>query len=342
MSKVARNPGGPGTGPPDPQTINHAGGAVLHYTAMRLKRYGDLRQDPEWLQGQRASDHSLVLPLWMDKNLFRILGQPPAPALLQGPDAAQFLASAVEVIYLGHDGERAVFAADLAEQDRGHVKDLIEQSAPGCRFIDLRRVSAVVTPEQASLLAYARVLASWHRNNGFCARCGHRTQPLRGGHMRHCGQCGREHFPRIDPAVIMLVEQPDPDGGQPRCLLGRHTRLPGRVYSTLAGYVDPGETLEQAVAREVWEEARIRVTDIRYVASQPWPFAGSLMLGFRAVSMDAEPDISQDELEDARWFTAAEMRDFGEFEDGNGAEFELPRRDSIARLLIEQWMADSG
>ena len=96
------------------------------------------------------------------------------------------------------------------------------------------------------------------------------------------------------------------------------------------------------MAREVWEEARIRVTDIRYVASQPWPFAGSLMLGFRAVSMDAEPDISQDELEDARWFTAAEMRDFGEFEDGNGAEFELPRQDSIARLLIEQWMADSG
>ena len=336
------NPGRPERGLPDPHTTHHTGGEVLHYTAMRLQRYGELRQDPEWLRGQLASDRSLVLPLWADKNLFRTLGQPPTPALVQRPDAARFLAHAVEVIYLGHDGERAVFAADLAEQDRNHVRDLVEQSAPDCRFIDLRRVSALVTPEQGSLLAYARVLAAWHRNNGFCARCGHRTQSRRGGHMRQCGQCGREHFPRIDPAVIMLVEQPDEGGGSPRCLLGRHTRLPGRVYSTLAGYVDPGETLEQAVVREVWEEARIRVTDVRYVASQPWPFAGSLMLGFRAVSRDAEPDISQDELEDARWFTAAELRDFGEFEDGAGAEFELPRRDSIARLLIEQWMADHG
>lgn len=342
MNTFVRNPGEPAGNPSGSHTTRHADGGILHYTAMRLQRCGDLRQDPAWLQDQFASDRSLVLPLWADKSLFRIHEQPPTPALLPRTDAQRLLDSAQEVIYLGHDGERAVFAADLADRDKDHVRELIDTSAPDCRFIDLRRMGSLVTAEQGSLLAYARALAAWHRNNGYCGRCGQGTRSLRGGHMRQCGECGREHFPRIDPAVIMLVVQPGTGGRRPRCLLGRHNRLPGRVYSTLAGYVDPGETLEQAVAREVWEEAGVRVTDIRYVASQPWSFAGSLMLGFRATSTDAEPDISRDELEDARWFTAEDLRRFGEFEDGGDVEFELPRRDSIARLLIEQWLAENG
>ncbi len=323
---------------PDPTEITKV--TMLHYTAMPLKRHGDLRQDPIWLDRQLATDQTLVLPMWADKNLFRVRTRTVTPAMLPRTDAIGFLDNASEIIYLGHDDECALFVIDLTRLDRNQVQTLIDHTTPDCQFIDLRRVSTAVTSEQASLLAYARGLTVWHRNHSFCARCGHRTHARRGGHMRQCGQCGREHFPRIDPAVIMLVVQPGTPRQPSRCLLGRHHRLPGRVYSTLAGYVDPGETLEQAVAREVWEEARVRVSDIRYVASQPWPFPGSLMLGFRASSGDGEPDTSGDELDDARWFTATQVRQFGEYGADSGAEFELPRRDSIARMLIAQWLAE--
>ena len=308
---------------------------------MSLARHGDLRQDPDWLRSQLASDNALVLPLWREKNLFQVDAQPPSPVWLPISRAALFLGNADEVIYLGHRAERAVFAADLDALDDKKVSDIVEHAAPGCRFIDLRRVGALLSAEQGSILAYGRALARWHRNHRFCAGCGSPSESMRGGHMRHCRHCGRDHFPRIDPAVIMLVELVDPADGVPRCLLGRHAGLPGRMYSTLAGYVDPGETLEQAVVREVWEESRVHVTDVRYVASQPWPFAGSLMLGFRACSTDREPDVSMDELEDARWFSANELRRFVEFSDDAADGFQFPRRDSIARLLIDQWLAEN-
>ena len=320
---------------------SHTGEArELFYTAMSLERHGDLRQDPAWLRTQLASDDALVLPLWKEKSLFQVASQPPSPVWLPIGQAALFLGNAREVIYLGHQADSAVFAADLDTLDDATTSRLLEHAAPGCRFIDLRRLGAALSLEQGSILAYARALARWHRNHRYCAGCGHPSESLRGGHMRRCPDCGREHFPRIDPAVIMLVELVHPEDGIPRCLLGRHAGLPGRMYSTLAGYVDPGETLEQAVAREVWEEARIRVNGVRYVASQPWPFAGSLMLGFRAHSSDPEPDVSLDELEDARWFSAAELRRFDEFSDERSDQYQFPRRDSIARLLIEQWLAE--
>ena len=309
---------------------------------MGLERHGDLRMDPDWLREQLALDRGLVLPLWQDKNLFRLGSDIPDVYTLTISDAALFLANAAEVIYLGHQVHQPVFAADLRDLDEQRRDELIEHAAPDGKFIDLRRLGTLLSPEDGSVLAYARALAGWHRNNGFCARCGTATESMRGGHMRQCPNCGREHFPRIDPAVIMLVEQTNPSDGIPRCLLGRHTGLPGRIYSTLAGFVDPGETLEQAVAREVLEESGIRVNNIRYVASQPWPFPGSLMLGFRATSPDLEPDNSLDELEDVRWFTLDEVRQFGEFGSDGGAAWEFPRSDSIARLLIEQWIAENS
>jgi len=137
----------------------------------------------------------------------------------------------------------------------------------------------------------------------------------------------------------MLVTIP-PSGNQPeRCLLGRHTRLPRGAYSLLAGFVEPGESLEDAVAREVWEEAGIRVRDVRYQASQPWPFPYSMMVGFRGVAETEEIILDTDELEDARWFTAAEVSRFGEWEDDT-ASFRVPRRDSIARYLLDEWIAE--
>ncbi len=313
----------------------------LHYTTMPLMRHLERCQDPKWLEEQMALDHSRVMPIWKDKNLFHIGTSPCQPAILSKTEAASLAGHASEIIYLGHEGIQPMFAVDLSALAADRVQQVVDQVVADCQFMDLRRVSIGLPAEQASLLAYARGLAVWHRNHGYCAYCGHRTRSKRGGHIRQCENCGREHFPRIDPAVIMLVVHADRSKEPSRCLLGRNSRLPNRVYSTLAGYVDPGETLEQAVAREVWEEASIRAFNIRYIASQPWPFPGSLMIGFRADSEGGEPDTSTNELEDARWFTAAEVRLFREFGQGRGEELELPRRDSIARLLIEQWLHEN-
>lgn len=159
--------------------------------------------------------------------------------------------------------------------------------------------------------------------------------------MRFCKACSNEIFPRIDPAVIMLVEQNNPVDGIPRCLLGRHDKLPKRMYSTLAGFVDPVENLEQAVIREVYEEAGLRVINPTYVASQPWPFPASMMFGFRARTDDREIVIDNNELEHAAWFSADEVRSFGEF-DGPKTEIALPPKDSIARGLIDTWLAENS
>lgn len=152
--------------------------------------------------------------------------------------------------------------------------------------------------------------------------------------MRLCAdrRCGREHFPRTDPAVIMLVTRPGPDGGA--CLMGRQKSWPEGMYSTLAGFVDPGESLEEAVAREVQEEAGITVTGVTYMASQPWPFPSSLMLGFRARAASVDIHVNPDELDDARWFTKGQIARFGEL------GLSLPRQVSIARWLVDQWLAE--
>jgi NAD+ diphosphatase len=145
------------------------------------------------------------------------------------------------------------------------------------------------------------------------------------------------HFPRTDPAVIVLVEHPDHDGDGPRCLLGRSARFPERAFSTLAGFVEPGETLEQAVAREVFEESGIELDAFRYFGSQPWPFPASLMIGFHARARTTAIRLEDDEIVEARWFTPAELEDAGEW--GSDAALRLPRHDSIARALIEDWRA---
>ena len=163
----------------------------------------------------------------------------------------------------------------------------------------------------------------------------------RAGHVRQCTnpECGTESFPRTDPVVIKLVIRPASENRPARCLFGRNRRFPRGAYSLLAGFVEPGESLEDAVAREVWEEAGVRVRDVRYEASQPWPFPYSMMLGFRAAAETEEIVLDGDELDEARWFTAAEVAEFGEWED-ESAEFRRPRKDSIARALIDLWIEE--
>ena len=191
-------------------------------------------------------------------------------------------------------------------------------------------------------MAYARGILHWHQHHRYCGQCGHPTENQHGGHMRLClnPDCGRETFPRTDPAVIMLVEHTPSNGEPPKCLLGRHSAWPPGSYSTLAGFVEPVESLEEAVAREVFEEAGIRVANVRYQASQPWPFPSSLMLGFRAQAETTAIKLDPDELADARWFTAEEIRSFGEWGD-DSASLRLPRKDSIARFLVESWLGET-
>jgi NAD+ diphosphatase len=179
----------------------------------------------------------------------------------------------------------------------------------------------------AAIIAQARALLYWHGRHQFCGLCGGACLPQSAGHVMACTKCGTHHFPRTDPAVIMLVTRGD------RCLLGANKRANRPFYSTLAGFVEPGESLEEAVAREVMEEAGVRVGDVRYHSSQPWPFPASIMLGFYAEGLSEAITIDESELRDARWFTRDEIRDH------RAQGFNLPGRISIARALIEDWIS---
>jgi NAD+ diphosphatase len=195
-------------------------------------------------------------------------------------------------------------------------------------FTDLRAVAGALPGTDASILAHARGLMHWRGRHRFCGVCGGPCAPASAGHVMVCGNCQTHHFPRTDPAVIMLITRGD------RALLGHSTRFPNStMYSTLAGFVEPGESLEEAVAREVFEEAGVRVGRVSYHSSQPWPFPASIMLGFYGEGLSEEITIDTKELMDVRWFSREQMRDPA----AHG--FSLPRADSIARRLIEDWVA---
>jgi NAD+ diphosphatase len=195
--------------------------------------------------------------------------------------------------------------------------------------MSLRDAGANLPHAEAGLAAYTTALLNWHRRHRFCANCGTATRIVEGGYSRRCPNCGATHFPRTDPSVIMLVEH---DGS---VLLGRRRGWPQNRYSILAGFVSPGETLEEAVVREVREESGIEAYDPRYVTSQPWPFPSSLMLGFTARADGGEPSACDGELEDVRWVTREELN-VARAEQG---ELRLPPPISIARFLIEGWVA---
>jgi NAD+ diphosphatase len=235
------------------------------------------------------------------------------------------------MIFLGLDGARAYMALDLSGLD---VPETHPELAGRGEFRDLREVGPLLGRSEGSILAYARGTVHWHRRHGFCGVCGSVTQSRNGGHVRVCANvdCGAQHFPRTDPAVIMLVH----DGGE-RCVLGRQKIwLPG-MHSTLAGFVEPGESLEESVAREIKEEVGLDLdlAQIAYHSSQPWPFPSSLMLGFHARCQYGPLTVDPRELESARWATREELRQSPEDD-----SFRLPRKDSIARRLIEDWLAE--
>ena len=226
-------------------------------------------------------------------------------------------APAGDRLYLGMDGEQHFFAVRAPLPRRLGAQPKV-----------LRDIGHLLGDRDAGLLVHATGLANWHTAHPRCARCGAPTEAARGGSVRRCTADGSEHFPRTDPAMIVLVTD-----GADRAVLGRQAIWPAGRYSTLAGFVEPGESAEQAVVREVFEETGLSVREVRYVSSQPWPMPASLMLGFTAVvDGDAEPVARDGELEDARWFTKDELRD--------GTSM-LPTPVSIAYLLITRWLSET-
>lgn len=323
----------------------------LNYTGVALDRASALRRDTAWVTERLGDPGTLVVPVWRGRNLIET-GSMPEAVFLEGAKARAAISKAGPVVLLGLDGGAAYAAADLSDLDEDALAPFTEVGG----FEDLRRVGALMAGPEGALLAYARGMIHWHQRHRFCGVCGAPTTSRDGGHVRFCagggdgggaggGDGGDDthlQFPRTDPAVIMLIEHGDPEGHGPACLLGRQSRWVDGMYSTLAGFVEPGETLEETVAREVEEESNIRVTDVRYQASQPWPFPSSLMLGFRARAITTDIELDARELEDARWFTADEVRGFGEWGDAPARPGgkRLPRTDSISRWLIDGWLGE--
>jgi NAD+ diphosphatase len=286
-----------------------------------LQRTAHLREDPAWFEAALADSRSRAVPVWNARSLVAA-GDPPRAALLELTLVPAARRNATDLILLGQFGDSFCFAFDIESADPPQLQT-------AASFEDLRLIAAQLPAEEAGLLAYARAMVSWRRQHRYCGCCGAQTTPAKAGHVLICTNpvCGKEQFPRIDPAIIVLVSDGD------RALLGRQAAWPPGRYSTIAGFVEPGESLEDAVAREVLEETGIAVDGIEYHSSQPWPFPASLMLGFTAHALSREVLRLDQELEDARWFSRSDLSSGGVL---------LPPRQSISYRLIEHWYDAGG
>jgi len=304
------------------------------YCANGLDRADRLRGDAAWLQDCLSRRTTRFVPLWQTRSLFDQPAEDAAPraVLLAAPEAEALVARGGERIFLGLDAEGcAYFALDISALDSPDHEPAL---AGRGHFADLRSFGPLLPRNEGAILAYARGMVWWHDRHRFCGVCGAPTEGRQGGFQRACtnASCGALHFPRTDPAVIMLVH----DGGD-RCLLGRQKVWAPGMHSTLAGFVEPGESLEEAVAREVEEEVGVAVEEVVYHSSQPWPFPSSLMVGFHARTRASALRVQTEELESARWFDRQELLASPEDE-----TLRLPRKDSIARRLIEDWLAQTA
>ncbi len=283
-----------------------------------VDRIGERRKDPDWLAEALSSAETRFVPVWGERCL--VGGDPPGAILLDADMARPFVAYD-NVTFLGLFRNRPAFAVAIPAEQDAPFGDLGE-------FKDLRYLGTVLPPDEANLAAHARALVLWHSATLYCGKCGSASQPAAGGNARRCcnPDCRQQIFPRTDPAIIVLVSDGD------RCLLGRQSTWPEGRYSTVAGFVEPGESLEDAVRREVYEETNIRVGAVRYHSSQPWPFPSALMLGFIAEATSSDIKLNDGELEDARWFSRDDLR---------AGKVGLPFRISIARRLVDHWV-DGG
>ncbi|HEX4979754.1 MAG TPA: NAD(+) diphosphatase [Acidimicrobiales bacterium] len=287
------------------------------FSTRSLDRLGRLRKDSAALAEQLAGGRPLVIPLAGDRIAVRSDGDRAAIVTVEMAEAAD-----VDLWLLGRIDGTVYAAVDLGD-DPAARDDL----APDVRWSGLREVAGLLNADDANLLATATGLAVWHRTHRYCGACGAPTTADWSGHRRRCDSCGREHFPRTDPAIIVLVTHDD------RALLARNPAWPPGFSSVLAGFVEPGESLEDAVSREVMEEVGLPVEAVAYQSSQPWPFPSSIMLGFRAEAAHDDLDPDPEEIADARFYSRKELAD---------GVTALPPPMSIARRLLDDWLAGTG
>jgi len=297
------------------------------FTAVRLNREVEFRDDTQWVTGTLTNPNTRLVPLWRSRSLLERSADGTiaiylSPTELAEPDRIQ------PPTLLGNDGEREYFAVSVTDSQ----KDVILEKFPEARFADLRSASIDMAAKHAGILAYAKALHYWQHSHTFCGVCGHQNLLRSAGHRMLCSneECARESYPRIDPAIIVLVTHKD------TCLLGRNAKWPPKQFSTLAGFVEPGESLEDAVVREVYEEVQVHLEDIRYVSSQPWPFPASAMCGFYAEAVDRNTRSSE-EVEETRWFTVESLR-----QAVLNDEVRLSPPVSIAFRLLADWFRKNG
>ena len=298
----------------------------IPFTGSPLNRRSIERRDANWVQAQLEHPDSRFLPLWRLQLLVKN-GEDRTPGWARRELLAEVQPASAPV-FLGTADEIPHFAVDISG-----LSDPLEtlELAGVASFEDLRGVGAALSPEDASICAQARSLVDWHDRNSYCSGCGEPTRAAQGGTLRYCGGCDREHFPRTDPVAIAVVVSGDD------CLLGRSSGWPGNMYSALAGFVEPGESLEEAARREIFEEAAIRVGRVRYLESQPWPFPSSLMMGCIAEAETREIRIDPQELADARWFGRTTLRAaLG----GETSELTVPPPVAVAHRLIRAWVEE--
>lgn len=302
---------------------------VIPFSGSPLDRASEKRTDSVWLEEQLNDPNSLVWPFWQLRPFIREDSGSDAakcPAYFRADATAQIAGPDALKIFLGLENRRAIFAADIIS---GTSPDEIGPLSGGGEFYEARAATQLLSPEAAAILGQAKALIDWHKRHGFCPNCGAKTFFADGGYRRHCVACGADHFPRTDPVVIMLVIH----GGA--CLVGRSPRFAEGMFSALAGFIEPGETIEEAVAREVFEETGVRVRNVIYFATQPWPFPSSLMIGCFAEAEAREITIDKTELAEAFWLEKSKLRTLlsGQPVDG----LTIPPPIAIAHHLLKRF-----
>ncbi|WP_289040281.1 NAD(+) diphosphatase [uncultured Aliiroseovarius sp.] len=305
-----------------------------------LDRAAELRSDNTGLL--RMAETARVLPVWRGKPMVERISDRQIDLAYLTLSHNEVCARRDRLVFLGRDRVGPLFTVDMSDcQPNGDAPDPSEfvdptwQQLPGTPdtqgFAELRNIMAELTPIEAEAAATARAILEWHRIHGFCANCGAHSLPTQAGWQRTCPDCGRSHFPRTDPVVIMLITHGN------AVLVGRNAQWPAGMFSLLAGFLEPGETVEAATRREVFEETGVRVGQVDYLSSQPWPYPSSLMIGTRGLATSTDITIDPNELEQAIWLSREDMLQVFA---GQNPDVSPARKGSIAHFLLSNWLAD--
>ncbi len=294
-----------------------------------LDRAAHLRTDQEWLAAALTDKRSLFIPVWklMPFLIKNREGRREA-GWVTSELALPLMKPGATSVFLGLHRDGAHFAIDVSDGPDPSTDGILVGLGA---FADLRTVAEEIDPGDAAILAQAKSLIDWHQRHGFCANCGEPTTLADAGYKRYCEACNTEHFPRTDPVVIMLALHDD------KCLLGRQAKWPQGFYSALAGFVEPGETIEEAVARELMEEAGIKIGNVLFHSTQPWPYPSSLMIGCYARATTTEITVDMNELSDAKWFSRDEVRESLQRKSG---DLRMPPALAIAHQLVKSWIEE--